>query len=205
MKNNLFDFLSVERNNIICLIGLQDIPRVEQILQSQKKKNNDENNKIVVNNCFKIGTLIATLDYKNYYKIPPFQPFVECQVFEYEKLHNLFREVSQKYTLIRNEFYSQTIILNKLAEETTLKPSEVALLFNVSLTTAYKIINLASTNFEFIEFCAINFIPIDLLNNLLKKYNFEVIEYAFNFINNNKLSIYEVEEVIKQIYKEVEE
>ncbi|NMC57158.1 MAG: hypothetical protein GYA50_08065 [Eubacteriaceae bacterium] len=205
MKNNLFDFLSVERNNIICLIGLQDIPRVEQILQSQKKKNNDEHNKIIINNCFKIGTLIATLDYNNYYKIPPFQPFVECQVFEYEKLHNLFREVSQKYTLIRNEFYSQTIILNKLAEETTLKPSEVALLFNVSLTTAYKIINLASTNFEFIELCAINFIPIDYLNNLLKNYNYQILEYAINFTVNNKLSIYEIPAIIDEIYKQEQE
>lgn len=205
MENNIFDFLSVDRQKIVCHFTLQDIKQIEQTLQSQIRKINESNEKIILKNCIKYNTLIVTTDYFAYFKIPIYQPFIECQIIDYEKLHQKYLNVSNKYTLIKNEYYSQTIILNRINEICKLKPIEIALLFNVSLTTAYKIITLANSNFEFIEFCAINFIPIDLLNNLLKKYNFEVIEYAFNFINNNKLSIYEVEEVIKQIYKEVEE
>lgn len=205
MENKNFGLKNVERNRLLLYFSLGDINKIKQEQQKNNNNLNVNNSETIITKCFKTSNIYITNDYVNYFKIKPFETFVKCQVWDKNELYTNYKDLCPEYPLIADEFFSQAFIINSINKSQILEPQEIALLFNTSLTTAYKIYNLANTNYNLIKIFAINYLPIDYVNFLVKNYSPEVLEHAIIHCENEKLSIYEIPNVINNIYASAEE
>lgn len=205
MESKIFGLENVNKNNVLLIFNLGDINKINQTKQKLENNLYKSPEEIILQKCFVNGSLIITNDFENYINIKPFTTYVKAQVWDKNKLFKNYKNICEQYPLIPDEFYSQAFVINEINKYEKLEPLEIALLFNTSLTTAYKIYNLANTNFNLIQTFATNYCAIDYVNFLVKNYNPEVLEYAINNIIQQKISLYEIPNVINEMYSNIEE